>query len=260
MSETKGWTKNMKVLSIGNSFTQDANYYLHQIGEAAGVENELVNLVIGGCPLEKHWNNLQSGEKEYQVEINGVMIDPDRLVSIKEILVEKDWDVIVTQQASHDSGIKDSYEPFLGNMLAVFKECAPNAKVFINETWAYEPDSTHPCFDRYDHNTQKMYECLHDAYYTAAEKHDLPVIPSGTLIQKIRATEEYSNGTRSICRDGFHMDLIYGRYAVGCMWAKCIFGITLKGNDYIPETEYLPGVKPDQYIIDVIKEMVDDML
>ena len=249
---------NMKVLSIGNSFTQDANDYLHQIGEAAGVENELVNLVIGGCPLEKHWNNIQTGEQEYEVEVNGA--PTGRLVSIKEALMEQDWDVIVTQQASHDSGIKDSYEPFLGQLLEVFHECTPNAKVFLNETWAYEPDSTHPCFDRYDHSTQKMYECLHEAYYTEAEKHNLPVIPSGTLIQKIRATEEYSNGTRSICRDGFHMDLIYGRYAVGCMWAKCIFGITLKGNDYIPETEYLPGVKPDQHIVDMIKEMVDSIL
>lgn len=248
---------NMKVLSIGNSFTQDANYYLHQIGEAAGVENELVNLVIGGCPLEKHWNNMQTGVQEYEIEVNGVNREPERRVSIKEILMENDWDVIVTQQASHDSGIMDSYEPFLGYMLEIFHEYAPNAKVFLNETWAYEPDSTHPCFDRYNHSTQEMYECLHKAYHTAAEKHNLPVIPSGTLIQKIRATEEYSNGTRSICRDGFHMDLMYGRYAVGCMWAKKIFGISLKENTYVPETEYLPGVKPEQHIVDMIKELVD---
>ena len=101
----------MKVLSIGNSFSQDANCYLHQIGEAAGIKNELVNLVVPGCSLEKHWNNMQTGEQEYEIEVNG---DPtERLVSIKEALMGQDWDVIVTHQASHDSGNIDSYEPFL---------------------------------------------------------------------------------------------------------------------------------------------------
>ena len=245
----------MKVLSIGNSFTQDANYYLHQIGEAAGVENELVNLVIGGCPLEKHWNNMETGAQEYEYEINGVATE--RRVSIKEVLLENDWDVIVTQQASHDSGIMDSYEPFLGHVLEVFHEYAPNAKVFLNETWAYEKDSSHPCFDRYNKSTQEMYECLHNAYSTMADKYDLPLIPSGTLIQKLRETKYFSDGTRSICRDGFHMDLMYGRYAVGCMWAKCIFGISLKENTYIPETAYLPGQKPEMEIVDAIKAIVD---
>ena len=49
----------MKVLAIGNSFSEDATRYLHQIGEAAGVKNQIVNLYIGGCPLETHWENIE---------------------------------------------------------------------------------------------------------------------------------------------------------------------------------------------------------
>ena len=48
----------MKILAIGNSFSEDATTYLHQIGEAAGVKNQIVNLYIGGCPLETHWENI----------------------------------------------------------------------------------------------------------------------------------------------------------------------------------------------------------
>ena len=44
-----------KVLAIGNSFSEDATHFLHQICESSGIENEVVNLYVGGCSLERHW-------------------------------------------------------------------------------------------------------------------------------------------------------------------------------------------------------------
>ena len=38
----------LKVLAIGNSFSQNAMTYLHQIARAAGVDLQCVNLYIGG--------------------------------------------------------------------------------------------------------------------------------------------------------------------------------------------------------------------
>lgn len=43
----------LRILAVGNSFSEDATYYLHQILEIAGVENQVVNLYIGGCSLER---------------------------------------------------------------------------------------------------------------------------------------------------------------------------------------------------------------
>ena len=40
----------MKVLAIGNSFSNDAMRYLHGIAKADGVDMKTVNLFIGGCP------------------------------------------------------------------------------------------------------------------------------------------------------------------------------------------------------------------
>ena len=62
----------MKILAIGNSFSQDATTYLHQIALAQGVEVEVTNLYIGGCPLEKHALNLETGEAAYEIQQNGV--------------------------------------------------------------------------------------------------------------------------------------------------------------------------------------------
>ena len=61
----------MRILSIGNSFSQDATWYLHEIAEAGGREAETWNLYIGGCSLYRHAKNLRGALKEYSLEING---------------------------------------------------------------------------------------------------------------------------------------------------------------------------------------------
>ena len=55
----------MNILSIGNSFSKDAQRYLHQIAKADGVAIHSVNLYIGGCPLSKHYRNMHSEKQEY---------------------------------------------------------------------------------------------------------------------------------------------------------------------------------------------------
>lgn len=35
----------LRILAVGNSFSEDATYYLHQILEIAGVENQVVNCI-----------------------------------------------------------------------------------------------------------------------------------------------------------------------------------------------------------------------
>ena len=61
----------MKILSIGNSFSEDATAYLHKISEAGNSPIDVYNLYIGGCSLEMHACNIKSGEKKYRLEYNG---------------------------------------------------------------------------------------------------------------------------------------------------------------------------------------------
>jgi len=246
----------MKLLAIGNSFSQDATTYLYQILEEAGVECTIANLYIGGCPLERHWKNIEEDLADYALWVNGK--SAERMVSIREMLEEETWDILVTQQVSGNSGWKDTYEPFLGNMLKYLKEKQPQAKIYFHETWAYENDSTHSSFARYNRSQQEMYERLKDAYEVMAAKYDLPLIRSGDLIQKIRQLPWYASGERCICRDGFHMHYIYGRYATGCAWAKKVFGVSVTGNTYVPQTEKLPDEVVDMEVIHAIQKLVDE--
>ena len=176
------------------------------------------------------------------------------------MLKEAKWDVIVTQQASHDSGWLDTYEPLLGKIVAYFRENAPEARLFLHETWAYEKSSDHESFARYNRDQQEMFDRLQSAYTAMAGKYQLQLIPCGEMIQKLRKTPYFQEeGDRSICRDGFHMHYLYGRYALGCMWAAAIAGVSIKDNAFQPYTEYLPYGEPGAEILKCIQKIVAEM-
>ena len=248
----------MNILAIGNSFSQDATHYLSRLAAADGMDMQVYNLYIGGCSLARHWENIENNAPDYLLEING---DPtDRYVSIEEALTLLPWDAIVTQQASHDSGLPETYHPYLENMLAYLRGKAPNAKICLQETWAYETDSLHPQFGRYGRSQKQMYEALKKAYAEAAEANGLPLIPCGDVIQALRAKAPflYGHGGMSICRDGFHMNVIYGRYLLAAVWYKTLTGRSLKNNSFVPSTKLAPNAVCDEAVLSVVRETVDE--
>lgn len=207
----------LSILAIGNSFSQDATAYLHMAAEAAGVETLVVNLYIGGCSLKTHWENMQGDLRAYHYEKNGVGMG---LVSLREALTERAWEVVTFQQASHDSGLKETYFPYLRELSAYAKELAPGARQFLHQTWAYAEDSTHEAFVRYHHSQSEMFACLKAAYGEAARELGLPLIRSGELVQRLRA-----QGLGSLCRDGFHIEIPHGRAALALLWLKTLSGV-----------------------------------
>ncbi|WP_310601920.1 DUF4886 domain-containing protein [Anaerosporobacter sp.] len=245
--------KEWKMLAVGNSFTQDSLYYLHDLAKAGDIELKAVNLYIGGCSLERHWNNVESDAKEYMYEENGE--STERYVSINEMLVEDDWDYIITQQASHDSGIKETYFPYLEQLVEHFKSNVPNAECLLQKTWAYEQDSNHEEFPRYHCNQQQMYNQLSECYEEAAKRMGLRLIPSGDVIQSVRKKKpfRYELGEKSLCRDGFHMDMIYGRYLLSAVIYSFLFEKDIRENTFFPECAEREG-------IEVIKQCVYKML
>lgn len=246
-----------RILAIGNSFSEDATCFLHQIAEKSGVESEVDNLFIGGCSLERHWRNIEEDRCEYQLQLNG--IKTERYVSVQEMLEEKKFDVIVTQQASGDSGWENTYEPFLGLMINYLRQQTPDTKLFLHQTWAYEAGSKHEHFMRYNRNQQEMLTRLRNAYSAAASRYDIPLIRTGELIQRLRETSCFDDGKHCITRDGFHLDFLYGRYAAALMWAKELMHIDVKENAFVPSTESIPLENVDREILTVIKNCVEGM-
>ena len=251
--------KTTYILAIGNSFSRDATAFLHDVCQSMGISTFVVNLYIGGCPLEQHWRNVERDERAYQYQENGVITD--RNVSISDALHMKPWDFIVTQQASHDSGWIDTYEPFLGLMLGYLKREAPKAHIALHQTWAYEVNSDHEGFMRYNRNQREMYERSRDSYRAMAEKYGVPLIPSGDIIQRLRGRPEFdvTRGGQSLCRDGFHMHFLYGRYALACVWAGALLSAPVRDCAFLPascETDEIP----DQRLLALIRQEVSSAL
>lgn len=248
----------MDILAIGNSFSQDATRYLHDMLAAANIPGRVVNLYIGGCSLQRHYANMQSGAQDYSYELNGA--PTGRFTGLREALTERPWDVITFQQASHDSGIADSYYPYLPELLEYARSLCPNARYMLHQTWAYELDSTHEAFARYDRSQTRMYEQLCAAYSAAAGRTGLELIRSGDAVQSLRHTPEfdYAAGGRSLCRDGFHMDMIYGRYLLGAVWFQALTGRRATECGFMP-ADAESGAAVDAALIRTIREHVADM-
>ena len=129
----------MNVLAIGNSFSEDSMRYLHSIARADGVDLQTANLYIGGCSLERHYRNMLMGTDAYELQYNGQRTG--FFVSMKEALLNRKWDVVTVQQVSSQSFNKDSYEPYISQLVEYVRKCAPKAKIYVHQTWAYEHES-----------------------------------------------------------------------------------------------------------------------
>ncbi len=224
----------MKVLSIGNSFSQDAHKWLHPVARAYNGNIHAVNLYIGGCSLQTHWENFLCGSPAYDLEINGVK---EGKISITEALRSDNHDVITFQQASHFSGDPSTYYPYLTQLYESVRNLS-DAKVYIHQTWAYEKDADHSGFAFYSNDQKKMYNALTAAYRDGAQKLGCPIIPVGDAIQYLRehtGTFDYENGGLSLNRDGFHLSWLYGRYAAALVWYKTLLGGDISKICFIPE-------------------------
>ena len=57
--------KVIKVLAIGNSFSQDAmEQYLYELAAAQGDSLVIGNAFIPGCSIDKHYNNLRNNKAD----------------------------------------------------------------------------------------------------------------------------------------------------------------------------------------------------
>lgn len=246
----------MKTLSIGNSFSQDALAYFRDIALSQGFEVEVWHLHIGGCSLERHYNNMIGDMCAYTFELNGQY---QSTVSLSSIIEKEQFDIVTIQQASHFSGLYSSYHPYVDELVAYIRKHQPNAKLFWHKTWAYEKDSSHAGFANYAKSQSAMYTAIcKAAEKITAEMGFDGVIPSGDVVQTLRGTPEFNYPQEpSMCRDGFHMHLLYGRYAVAATWFETLLGGDITKCDYLPPEEKV-GALGDGALrrIEIIKDTV----
>lgn len=246
----------LRILAVGNSFSDDGTEYLPGLLEAAGIHNVIVaRLYIGGCSLERHCKEYAEGLANYiyykstrnkweTVSKNATLLDG---------LKDEPWDIITIQETSGRTGIYDTYQEWIPGLVDIIRKEAlnPHASIVWHETWAYAANSSHGMFKLYDNDQERMYSGIVACVRRASQEFDLPVvIPCGDAIQIARGTRLNNQDdvpqtckVYQLTRDGYHLTRQYGRYVAACTWFEALIrptlGKSVLGNGYLMrDTEY----------------------
>ena len=223
----------LKILTIGNSFSDDSMEYVYQIAEDAGVKRiTLGNLYIGGCTLDTHAANAKGdkGAYEYRTNSRGAWSTKNNY-KMSDAIRSENWDYISLQQASGSSGVDRTYSQ-LAYLIGYVQELCPDAKIVWNMTWAYQQDSTHGEFSKYGSDQMKMYNAILEAVAKKVTPRSeiFAVIPTGTAIQNARTSYIGDHLTR----DGYHLTYDFGRYVAGLTFVHKLTGLSIEDVQFMP--------------------------
>lgn len=225
----------LKVLAIGNSFSEDAvEQNLYELAQAQGDSLVIGNAYIPGCSIDRHWSDAQTNKAEYNYRkiIGGVKTNK-KDQNLEQIIKDENWDIITLQQCSPQSGQYNTYTN-IQNLMKYILEKTKNKKFrfMFHMTWAYAKNSNHSAFINYDRDQLKMYNCIINATKKVLKEQKIKtVIPDGTAIQNGRTIfGDILN------RDGYHLSKTLGRYITACTWCEVLTGKNIIGNKYYPAT------------------------
>jgi len=175
----------LRVLLIGNSFSQNAAKFLPEITKEKGYKLELGRAEIGGCSLEKHWTLSELARKD-PADPKGRQYKGNK--SLYDLLSDGKWDVVTIQQNSMNSSDVNTYRPYAKELYGLIKKMQPDAEVVLHQTWAYRSDSkdfgqTAPKV--YTKNSKEMYEKSRAAYQEIAKELKIRIIPVGDAFWRV---------------------------------------------------------------------------
>lgn len=231
----------LRILAIGNSFTNDTMRFVSKIANSAGYDVTVGVLWKGSIALSDHLEYLQNDEPEYQFDQftkeNGYERVTQEAV-LPSTVLQQDWDLVFLQQISHLSGEPSSYYDAQGNSYVtqltqlIRTEC-PNPDLSFSWLmgWAYAQDFGGSSFSRYNNDQMTMYRAIsntvENTVWSTGEFES--IIPVGTSVQNVRSSYVGDN----LNRDGRHLSYGMGRYAAGMTVAAAI-GIDLSEVTYRP--------------------------
>jgi len=257
--------KTIRLLTVGNSFSQNATRQLGNLVTNAGHILIHQPIVVGGASLELHWGRAAAFEKD-PTSTNGLY----GRQSLKQHLIAQPWDFVTIQQASIKSHDDATYRPFAKQLHDYIKQHAPKAEVLMHQTWAYRVDD--PRFKvaapkAGEPKTQaEMYQQLTSAYTTIAAELGIRRLPVGDAFYLADTDEKWGyrpdtkfdftrndenrlpdqkhslhvgwcrakgkDGKESLSMDGHHANAA-GEYLGACVWFEVLYGESVVGNGFV---------------------------
>lgn len=245
-----GNPKSLKLLAIGNSFSDDAVQYLYTLAKKAGAKNVVIaSMDVPGCDLKIHCTNAREDLPIYKyskcAKSTGGKMKIYNNFSILSALKDENWDYVTLQQSSALSGIAKTYNSDLEYLVSYVLKNRPlkTTKLCWHMTWAYAKNFKDEKFEPYDFNQNEMYKAICGAVKKKIESNKKfeVMIPVGTAIQNLRTSYI---GDR-LNRDGRHLNDI-GRYVAALSFMKAL-GFNIDEISWVPKSKeffvsYLPAI------------------
>ena len=155
-----------KVLTIGNSFAENASVFASEIAAAEGQKLTFGYLKYPSCTIAQHYDNAVNDNAVYKFAYthfsepskqNIVKDGSSSMATIKEALDFADWDIVVIQQGSMASYDYSTYEK-ADELIGLIKSDLPNAEIMIHETWSWATWAA-------DNNTKNDFKHIEDCYH-----------------------------------------------------------------------------------------------
>ncbi len=249
-------TPQLRVLDIGNSYTQNATCYLGDIAKNLGVDTSNIclyrTLFNGGSfkdwydiyndinlnnyYIQHVFGNLKCSNFEQLSQYNGSE-------GLKSLLIDNKWDLIIIHQASrfapfYDAWISNEEAGYLPELLEIIRENQPDALIGTLLVHSYGANSFH--------NTRHLSTIAQWAQIASSAKsmkEDLGIdliIPYGTAIENLRSTPY--NNTDDLLMDGSHLSAGLACYTASCCYYETVFAPWF--NKSMAENTFYPSGNP----------------
>lgn len=237
----------LKVLDIGNSYTQDAQTYLPQIIKASGIDDDF-SLYRAFRPSASFktwvdcWND--SDNEYYSIDfcagtslggISGSGSASDGALFRKALQSVK-WDIILIHQVSTYSNDYSLWEGngaggYLQELIRIIRVTNPQATIGYLMTHSYRGSY----WANSEGSSYLRWRNIADATKQLKLEYGIDfIIPYGTAVQNLRASS--LNDGYEFSEDGTHMGAGLGDYVAGCCYFESLlaprYGVSIWGNTF----------------------------
>ena len=219
-----------KVLTIGNSFSENASEYATEIAANQGYDLMFAYLKYPSSTINDHISNAKSNNACYKFEYTNskgrvtVKDGSTDFATIKDALTFTDWDIVVLQQGSTASEDFSNYTA-IGDLKEIVKAYQPNAEIMLHETWSW---------GIWDNEEHKRCSNIFANYYVTSKLllDDATIIHSGSAIEDARI--ENKNHKMFNDTDGGNYQHLNakGKYIAGAMYVATIFNCDFTKNTF----------------------------
>lgn len=253
--------ENLKILDVGNSYTDDSQSYLLKILSANNQNSgfSLYAAIRGGASFKSwydcYWDNdtyssysivKKAGDTIKEVSGKG---NPCDGTLFRNALSSVDWDIIIIHQVSTYSNDFTLWEGhsnagYLNEFIQILRETNPQATIgfLLVHSYAssYQGNTERSSIDRWGK--------IADATKQIKSHYGIDfIIPYGTAVQNLRASS--LNDKHEFSTDGTHLATGLGDYVASCCYYQALFaprfGTSIIGNSFreVNLDENIAGVK-----------------